>query len=221
MVDRVRITATSGDVRVTAEPRDDVVVTGGETTGSGSEVVVKGDSDDVDVRVPVGIDLIVGNRSGDVTLDGSLGTVSVTTSSGDVEAEDVASIDARTLSGKLRVKASRGSVRLKTKSARVRVGRADGALHVAAGSSRIEIGEARSEVTVKTISGDIEVLLAGRAPVTAETLSGKIKLRVADELRPQVRLRTTSGKKRIECATGDDFVLTARSMSGNITVTGP
>jgi DUF4097 and DUF4098 domain-containing protein YvlB len=220
MVDRVRVTATSGDVRLTAEERDDVAVSGAQSSGSGSEVVVTGDSDNVDVRVPVGVDLVVGNRSGDVTLNGTLGTVSVTTSSGDVEAEDVASIDARTVSGKLRVKTSRGSLRLKTKSARVRVGRADGAVHVAAGSGRVEIDDARGEVTVKTVSGNIDVLLAGRAPVTVETVSGKIKLRVGDDLHPEVRLRTMSGKKRIECATGDDFVLDARSISGNITVAG-
>lgn len=219
MVERVRITVGSGRVRVIGESRDGVTVDGGETSGSGTEMEVRAGSDNITVHVPTGTEVVIGSGSGDVVLAGSLGAVSVTTASGDVEAEEVASIDARTASGKLTVETSHGSVRLKTKSARVRVGRADGAVWIAAVSGQVKIGEAGDAVSIKTVSGNIEALITGRAPVNVEAISARIRIRVRDGVRPDVQLRTMSGKKRIECATGDDFVLTARTISGNITVT--
>ena len=219
MVERVRITVGSGRVRIIGESRDDVAVEGAESSTSGGETMVRGGSDSVTVRVPTGTDVMVGSGSGNVTFTGPLGAVSVTTGSADVEAEDVASIDARTASGKLTVEASRGSVRLRTKSARVRVGRADGDVHVAAVSGKVEVGEARAAVAIKTVSGHIDVGVTGTGEIGVETLSGKMKVHVPAGARPDVRLRTISGKQRVECTTGDAFVISGRSISGNITVT--
>ncbi len=221
MVDRVRITTSSGRVHVVGEARDDVEVSGAKSSVSGPETVVTGASKPILVRVPAGTDVVVGSASGNVTLDGALGAVSVTTASAGVEAEEVASIDARTASGKLQVGVSHGSVRLNTKSAKVVVGRAEGEVHVAAVSSKVEIGEARDAVTVRTVSGTVEVLLTGSAPSSFETVSGKINVRVPAGVRPDVQLRTVSGKQRVECETGDDIVIVARTVSGKITVASP
>lgn len=219
MVERVRVTVGSGRVRVIGESRDDVAAEGAQLSGSGAEILVRGGSDSVTVRVPTGTDVVVGSGSGNVTFTGLLGAVSVTTGSADVEAEDVASIDARTSSGKLTVDASRGSVRLRTKSARVRVGRADGDVHIGSVSSKIQIREARDSVSIKTVSGDIDVVVTGTGAVGVESISGKITVHVPDGTRPDVQLRTMSGKKRVRCPTGDAFVITGRSISGDITVT--
>jgi DUF4097 and DUF4098 domain-containing protein YvlB len=219
MVERVRITVNSGTVRVIGEPRAGITVTGAQTSDADGETLVRGSSDRVVVHVPAGTDLRVGSASGDVTITGLLGAVSVTTSSADVEAEDVASIDARTNSGKLTVTESRGSVRLRTKSSRARVGRADGDVHIATVSGKVEVGDARDSVEIKTVSGNISVFAHGRGTIGVETVSGKIKVLVPSDAQPDVRLRSMSGKQKIECATGDEFVVAGRSVSGNITVT--
>ena len=69
---RVRISAVSGRVSVTAESRGDVVVDRGgvaETARDGSvEIRASRPSDAVDVRCPAGSDVIVGTVSGKVEL---------------------------------------------------------------------------------------------------------------------------------------------------------
>jgi DUF4097 and DUF4098 domain-containing protein YvlB len=215
---RVRVTVSSGDVVVIGEPRDGIDVEGGRTEAAADEVVVKGGSDDCTVRVPSGTDVVVGSNSGDVTLEGLLGAVSVTTVSASVDAEDVASIDARTVSGKLRVEESRGDVRLKTKSALVHVGRAVGDVRIANLSGRVEVDEAQASVSVKTVSGSVELHVTGRAPVRAESVSGHITITVPAGTRPSVRQKSVSGKRRVEVEAGTDPEITTRSVSGRLTV---
>ena len=85
---RLRISAFSGGVRVTAEPRTDVVVDRGgvaEATADGAvEIRAARPSNSVDVRCPVGTDVMVGTRSGGVQLGGRFGTVGVTSQSGSI-----------------------------------------------------------------------------------------------------------------------------------------
>jgi DUF4097 and DUF4098 domain-containing protein YvlB len=220
VTERVRVTVNSGDVVVIGEPRDGVDVEGARTEAAGGEIVVKGGSDDCTVRVPSGTDVVVGSNSGDVRLEGLLGAVSVTTVSASVDAEDVGSIDARTVSGRLQVEESRGSVRLKTKSALVQVGRAAGDVRVANLSGRIEIEEAQASVSVKTVSGSVALHVTGRAPVRAESVSGSISITVPEGTRPSVRQKSLSGKRRIDVEPGDDFEITTKSISGSITIKG-
>jgi DUF4097 and DUF4098 domain-containing protein YvlB len=219
MIEPVRITVTSGRVQIIGESRAGIDVSGAETSGSGTELSVRGKSKPVTVRVPTGTDVFVGSNSGNVELSGLLGNVSVTTRSADITAEEVASIDARTNSGKLTVGESHGSVRLRSKSSRSRVRRAGGNVHITTTSGRVEVQDARDAVSIKNVSGDTDVTVTGTGEVSVEAMSGDITVYVPADSRPDVQLRTTSGKKRIECETGTDFVITGRSMSGDITVT--
>jgi DUF4097 and DUF4098 domain-containing protein YvlB len=218
MADPVRITVDSGRVTVIGEARDGVEVNGTPYAGEIGETVLRSSSESLTVRVPVGTDVVVGTESGDVDLEGQLGSVSVTTSSAAVRAEDVASIDARTVSGKLRVGHSRGPARLTTKSASIRVGRADGEIHISTSSGRIEVAAASAGVAATTVSGRIKLHVDGREPVQVETVSGKITVSIPAGVRPDVRHRTMSGTRRVQPDAGDDLVINARSVSGNITV---
>jgi DUF4097 and DUF4098 domain-containing protein YvlB len=218
MPERVRIAVGSGAVHVIGEARDAVAVDGAAFSVTDGETAVRGDSDSFTVRVPSGTDVIVGSRSGDITLDGVLGAVSVTTDSADVRAADVASIDARTASGQLRVEVSRGAVRLRARSATVKVGRVDGPVRVAAESGDINIDEARGAVSLKTVSGDIKVTVTGRDAVSVETVSGDMTVKVPDGVKPDVRPRSVSGKHRISVDAGDDLVIVTRSVSGDVVV---
>jgi DUF4097 and DUF4098 domain-containing protein YvlB len=220
MLERVRITVRSGRLRVSGETRDDLDVEGARVSGEGPEVEFKVGSKPVTARVPATTEIIVGSHSGDVSFTGAVGAVRVTTASADVDAEDVASIDARSTSGRLRVGRSRGSLRLKTTSANVRVDRVDGEVKVASISATVEIRAAHGPVAIKTVSGDIDVTVDGTAAVLLESVSGSITVRVPDGRRPDVRVKTISGKKRVEVESGNDFQLGLRSVSGTLTVTG-
>jgi DUF4097 and DUF4098 domain-containing protein YvlB len=215
---RVRVTVNSGDVVVIGEPRDDIDVEGARSETVDGELVVKGKSKNCTVRVPSGTDVVVGSNSGDVRLEGLLGEVSVTTVSASVDAEDVASIDARTVSGRLRVEESRGPARLKTKSALIHVGRVAGDVRIANLSGRVEVEEAQSSVGLKTVSGSVEVHVTGREPVKVENVSGSITITVPAGTRPSVRHKSVSGKRRVDVEEGDDLEIVARSISGSIAV---
>jgi DUF4097 and DUF4098 domain-containing protein YvlB len=221
---RVRITVGSGRVEVTAEPRADVAVDRASVTvtepdgGGPSETVVRGGSDSFTVRVPEGTDVVIGSSSGDVALDGSFGAVSVTTDSADVKIDRVASVDARSRSGRVDVEHSRGPVRMRSQSAKVRVGRAEGEARVATVSGTVTIGAAAGAVSAKTVSGAINVLVDGPGPVGVETVSGTITVELPTGARPHVRHRSISGKLKLDLERGDDLDVTTRTISGNVRV---
>jgi len=218
MTERVRITATSGRVSVVGEARDGVEVDGAPAASEAGETVVRGGSHSLVVRVPSGTDVVVGTTSGRVDLDGPLGAVHVTTTSANVQAADVESIDARTSSGRLRVDQCRGSMRLTTKSAGIRVGRVDGEARLSATSGKIEVESAHAGVSAKTVSGRVTLHVDGRDPVQAETVSGRITVTVPEGVRPTVRNRTESGKHRVEPDLGDDLVISTRTSSGTVAI---
>ncbi len=68
------------------------------------------------------------------------------------------------------------------------------------------------------MSGDISVHVAGHAEVRVETVSGEIRVSVPQGVKPSVQHRSSSGDHRIELETGDDFVITTQSVSGDIRV---
>lgn len=221
MAQRVRVVAASGSVHVTAEERTGIDTGGATVTGPADDRTVLAASSAIRLRVPTGTDVTIGSASGNVTLEGPLGAVHVTTASGNVEAADVASIDARTISGKLRVGTARGPVRLRAKSATIRIGRADGEVRAASVSGGVHVDDARAGVSAKTVSGRIEAALTEPHDAGFETISGRITVRLPEGARPDLRIRTLSGKRRIECETGEDLTLTVRTISGSITVRGP
>jgi DUF4097 and DUF4098 domain-containing protein YvlB len=216
---QVRITVASARVVVRGEDRTDVAVDGADRSGTDGDVVVEGGSQAVTVLVPTGTDVVVGSESGTVALEGELGSVRVTTSSGAVEAHDVGAIDARTASGRLAVRTSRGPVRLTTRSARIDVGRADGPVTASTTSGRLQVGEARAGASLRSVSGRVELGVSGTGEVDVETVSGRVDIAVRGGGRPEVQLRSNSGRRRIECETGTDFPIRARTVSGRITVT--
>jgi DUF4097 and DUF4098 domain-containing protein YvlB len=75
-------------------------------------------------------------------------------------------------------------------------------------------------VSVKTVSGSVDLHVTGRAPVRAESVSGSIAITVPEGTRPSVRQKSVSGKRRVEIEPGDDFEITTKSISGSITIRG-
>ena len=217
-MDPIRITATSGRIEVTAEARGDVVIESGQEHPMGGVLEVKGESAGVRMVVPVGTGLIIGSHSGDVRLRGELGNVRITTRSGSLEIEACASLDARTVSGRVDVGRVAGDAHVKAANGRVTIAEVGGTLTVTSVSGKVEVEQAGGSVHATTVSGRVDVGMSGAADVRAESVSGRVKVALPAGVRPSVSMRSVSGKCENEMPAGEDCRVTCRSISGRITV---
>lgn len=222
---RLRITTRSGRVAVVAEDRADIYVPDGESIG---EVVVddegavaitsaNGGSARMELRCPTGSDVRVGTGSGRVELRGELGHVHVTTASGSVAVDRVASADLRSVSGSVSVGSCSQLCRLQTKTGRAEVGNAERA-EVSTVSGRVTVDRAKGEVQVRTATGAVEVGTAGSNDVAVQTLSGAVTVRVPSGVRPAARLKSLTGRLRCDCEEGSDCSVSVSTMSGKVEV---
>ncbi len=201
---------------VVAEARADVTADG-QAVGDAGEV--RGKSRPLEVRVPEGTDLVVGTVSGGVELRGELGHVGITTVSGSVTVDRAASLDARTKSGRVTVRASDGVVRVKTGSSPVQVDHAGGEVRVASVSGTVTVADAAGPASIRTVSGKVTLGLSHPSGAMVETVSGTVRITVPPGTRAAAHLASVSGKRQVECDPGDDLDITARSVSGNLLVT--
>lgn len=218
VMEPVRITASSGRIEVTAEARGDVQVDRGQHHPMGGVLEVKGESNGVVVRVPLGTDLVVGSHSGGVRLHGRLGAVRLTTRSGRVEIESCASLDARTVSGRVEIGEIAGEGRVKSASGRVTIGRAGGELNVATVSGRIQVTDAVGPVRAHTVNGRVEVGMTESADVRADSVSGSVTIGLPRGVEPTTSLVSVSGRCECELTEGHDCCVTGRSVSGRIRI---
>ena len=217
----VRIASSSGSITVLAESRVDLVAEGAanvETAEDGSvEVVLRRNSDSITVHCPEGTSLVVGTRSGSLTMSGHLGAVRATTLSGQLEAGDVTSADLRSTSGSILVGSCTGMCRAKTKSGSVHIGSA-GSADVTIGSGSVEVDHVDGAVQVRSVSGSVGVGAQGHGPIEVETMSGSITITLPHGCQPDVHARSLSGRPRIELPSGRDCNVVARTLSGDIVV---
>ncbi|MDP2674530.1 MAG: DUF4097 family beta strand repeat-containing protein, partial [Dehalococcoidia bacterium] len=161
----LRILASSGEVVVTAEERDDLDVEPPDRhveMKDGGTAEVKSRSGSLRVRCPKGTDVSVGVISGRVRLAGEFGSVKVSAVSGHIEIDSASGdVDVRSVSGHLSVNTCGGRCQLNTKSGRIRIGWVEMAARVSTLSGSVEIGTAgEEEVVVKSISGGVTVRVA-------------------------------------------------------------
>ena len=216
---RLRISRRSGKVRVVADPGVPVSVDGGtlESRADGWFEIHSTGSSTLEVKCPTGSDLTISTSSGGIEVRGEVGSVKVTTKSGNLEIERASEIDARGASGKVEVGACAGECHVVFVSSKVHVDTAGRAV-IATVSGNIEVDEV-DDAEVKTVSGDIELGSRGGGRLTARTISGSVKISVPDGDRPATRLRSVSGRISCECADGDNGEITAKTVSGRIKVT--
>jgi DUF4097 and DUF4098 domain-containing protein YvlB len=214
---RLRISAVSGGVRVTAEPRSDVVVVRGgaaEATADGAVEIRAGrTSNSVHVRCPAGADVVIGTRSGGVELRGRFGTVVVTTQSGSIRVAAVAEADLRTVSGAVKLQECDGRCRVSTTSGRITVSATRDA-EISTTSGVIGVDNVAGAIQVRSVKGTVTVASA-RGPVDASTVSGRITIGLPPGLRPTVR---SSGQGTVLSSfePGDDVVIAIASVSGTV-----
>jgi DUF4097 and DUF4098 domain-containing protein YvlB len=215
---RLRISAHSGTVSVTAEPRTDVVVDRGgvaEATVDGAvEIRAARSSNSVDVRCPVGADVMVGTRSGGVRLSGRFGNVGITSQSGSIRVVAAAEADLRTVSGVVELDECAGRCRVSTTSGRITVGATRDA-EISTTSGSIGVDGVAGSVQVRSVSGTVNLVSSASGPVIASTVSGSITIRLPTGVRPRVR-SSGRGRVRSRFEPGDDVLVEIATVSGTV-----
>lgn len=215
---RLRISATSGGVRVTAEMRTDVVVDRGgaavATADGAVEIRAARPSNSVHVRCPAGADVIVGTRSGGVELRGDFGAVGITSQSGSIRVTAAAEADLRTVSGTVELEGCEGRCRVSTTSGSITVGSTRDA-EISTTSGSVRVLDVAGAVQVRSVSGTVTIASSATGPVSATTVSGSITIRLPAGARPTVR---SSGPGPVQSSfePGDDVVVDIASVSGTV-----
>jgi len=211
----VRVATTSGALTVIAEARSDVEATGrARLSSDGASTTIVNTSHRVTVRVPEGVDLVVGSTSGRVKVIGRPGAVAVVAQSGHVSVEHAATVDIRVRSGRVEVGTVDGTCRVSAQSGRVIVDECGEAV-VTTRSGRVTIAAALGPVRAHCVQGGIDVGMAVAADVDADTVSGRILVSLPAGTSPQV----IGTKQPSTFEPPYDCVIAARSVSGRVRVT--
>ncbi|WP_330299302.1 DUF4097 family beta strand repeat-containing protein [Streptomyces sp. NBC_00503] len=193
-----------------------------QVTCAGGELVIKGPksrspfgkigSVDVTVELPAGSDLTGKTGLGDLFGEGRFRNCHLTTSTGDIQLEEAATVRLKTPNGDVLVDRVTGEVDIQG-SGRVRLGRADSTATIKNLNGETAIGEIRGELTVRSSNGPISVQHAGSS-VTARSASGSIRL--AEVVRGQIIMETSAGALEIGIAEGTAAWLDVRSKAGRV-----
>lgn len=214
-VSTVRVTTSSAAVSVTAEhDLRSVIADGVSIAVDDSVATISSPSTRVKLRVPEGMDLIIGTASGRVQVSGRVGSVAVVTGSGNVDIDDADSVDVRTKSGRVAISRSSGEARVVSASGTVEIDHS-GATDVTTTSGRIVLCEVTGAARAHCASGKIDITMAGAHDVDAETVSGRISVTLPDGVRARI---DTPAAGSLEAAGNHDCVVTARSGSGRVDI---
>lgn len=213
MIEQLRVSSGSQRVRIVAEPRSGYEVSGDATVDAADgRVTVEALHSRTLVRVPEGTDVVLGTSSASVTVEGRVGTFAVSTSSGAVDVDHAATLDARTRSGRVRIGRVDGTCRIRTRSGRVEVD-ACGPADVSTTSGRVVLRSVDGPVQVNCVSGAVEVQLAAAHDVEVTTVSGRADIRHP----PGVSVRR-DGDPPLEDPAADSLRVTVRSVSGRVRI---
>lgn len=214
-VTAVRVTTTSGAVTVTADADVHAVVAAGLPIAlDGETVTIESASKRIDLRVPEGMDLVIGTSSGRVRVLGRAGVVAVVTASGKVEIVDAESVDVRTRSGRVTIGRAAGHARVVSSSGRIDIDHS-GEVDVTTTSGRIVLRDVAGTARAHCASGKVEITMAEPHDVDAETVSGRISISLPAGVRARIDTPTAGS---IAVSGEHDCVVTARSGSGRVDV---
>jgi DUF4097 and DUF4098 domain-containing protein YvlB len=200
----------------------------------------------VRVEVPPASDVHVSTGSAHVELNGSLGETTIKTASGDITADEVQDLRAKTASGDIEVGTVRRELRMHTAAGDLRCVRVDGrasvsstsgdaevgsvgdGIDVRATSGEVRLGDVCGDTTVVAVSGDVHVLSLAEGSTHIRSVSGEVEVGIARGVALSVDAETMSGTVHSDIPLNPDrgaaqgtpaVTLTVRSVSGNILVT--
>lgn len=169
------------------------------------------------VRCPAGMNLTASTRSGQISIQGPLGEVRASSSSGRVEVQDVESLRARSRSGNIEVRDCRGSVKLGIVSGKIVVERA-GSVELVGVSGNVELRQIAGKVGALLVSGSVQAQSNGGGVVEIASISGDLRVELPGHLRPAVKTHQMSGTLRNDLPAGDDLKVDLSSVSGDIAI---
>ncbi|MET9511916.1 DUF4097 family beta strand repeat-containing protein [Streptomyces flavidovirens] len=162
---------------------------------------------EVSVELPAGSDVRGATAMGGFFCEGRLGEVTLKTSLGDLQVDEVAGADLKTDHGDIRLARSTGDIEV-IGAGRIEVGTVAGAATVKNGNGATEIGEVTGGLKTNAANGDISVGIA-HSSVGAKSANGRIevgvahagvdamssngRIRVGDVTRGRIDLRTSVG----------------------------
>ncbi|MFI9588545.1 DUF4097 family beta strand repeat-containing protein [Streptomyces sp. NPDC052236] len=162
---------------------------------------------EVSIELPAGSDVRGITAMGSVYCEGRFGEVTLKTSLGDLQVDEVAGANLKTDHGDIRLARSTGDIEVigsgrieigtvagtatvKNGNGATEVGEVTGALKTNAANGDISVGIAHSSVDAKCANGRIEV---GVAHAGVDAMSSNGRIRVGDVTRGRIDLRTSVG----------------------------
>jgi DUF4097 and DUF4098 domain-containing protein YvlB len=189
---------TANTVRVRANSDDDDIRFDATRTTVELSTARRGNDTRFEITVPLGTRVVARSNSGDITVHGTRGEVSVTAQSGDVDVDDVnGRLEVRSFSGEITAANITGPVDIGTQSGDLRLSDVRGDIEVSNTSGDITLrGITAKFVRAKTTSGDVIydgiIDPAGRYELTSH--SGDVRLRVPRDAAAQLTVSTWSGE---------------------------
>jgi hypothetical protein len=151
----------------------------------------------VSVQAPVGSHVDARSGSGDVTVTGRAGRLSLTTGSGRISTDQAdGAVRVETGSGTVRLGAAASGLRAKTGSGDVEVTAVGGATTVVTGSGDVWLGAVTGDVLARTGSGRVTIANAAAGELELHTGSGAIHVGVRAGSPAEVDLSSGSGEAR-------------------------
>lgn len=223
----VSIENVKGLIRVRSWDRDELHVSG--SLGEGVEkLVIEGQGDRVQVRVEYpqgggwfgwGSDRQGEPTTLEVSVPRRLGALDLEAVSADVDVAEVevAELQASSVSGDLRVRATAGEARTETVSGdqQIEVATADLRAESVSGDVRLS-GAVSGRVHAEAVSGDIEVSAATLESFSASTVSGDIEVGATLGKGARVRIEALSGDVTVRLPASTSARVSASSFSGTI-----
>lgn len=226
---RIELSNVRGLIKVEAWDQPEVEI--GGHLGEGVEgLVIEGDADRLSIRIeyPRGgnggwFGWGGGGRAGDSELRVKLprgASLQVESVSAEVEVTGVAGqeVGIESVSGGVKLQADPALLEVETVSGAQRLRSAARELRLETVSGSIEVdGEGPESLRAESVSGDVELRLAGTAgTVSAETVSGDLRLRFAQPIGQRARAESMSGGVEIHLPRASSARLNASSFSGSI-----
>ena len=151
---------------------------------------------EVSVELPAGSDVRGASAMGGFFCEGRFGEVTLKTSLGDLQVDEVAGADLKTDHGDIRLARSTGDVEV-IGAGRIEVGTVAGAATVKNSNGATRVGEVTGGLTTNAANGDISVGIA-HSGVGAKAANGRIEIGVAHA---GVDAMTSNGGIRVDDAT--------------------
>jgi DUF4097 and DUF4098 domain-containing protein YvlB len=218
-VSRLVVTSRSADVHVVATDAGSLAVQGAglDVLPDGTARITSRPGDKkVSVACATGSDVTVATSSGDVVLEGSLGSVMVSTLSGKVCVERAVRLEVRSGSGKVEIDTCAEACIVRTASGRLSVGRAT-KLEVAGVSGRVDVADV-DVANVRVVSAKVAVGTGAGGDVNVHTVSGAVDVTVPKGCCPNTDLVSLTGRSTCDCPEGDDAQIAVRSATGKVRV---